>query len=145
MKYCTRYALEHCADDLHYFEHEYPMGEKGLRERLMNVLENDFAQITYTDAVQLLQTHISEGKVEFQVYPSWGDDLGSEHERYITEKVYQRPTVVINYPKGIKAFYMKLNDDNETVAAMDILVPKIGELIGGSQRYSVFTKQNLCI
>lgn len=87
MKYCTRYALEHCADDLHYFEHEYPAGEKGLRDRLLNVVNSDFAQITYTEAVQLLQTHIAEGKVEFLVYPNWGDDLGSEHERYITEKV----------------------------------------------------------
>eukprot|EP00388_Colpodella_angusta_P032096 GDKK01025455.1.p1 GENE.GDKK01025455.1~~GDKK01025455.1.p1 ORF type:complete len:270 (+),score=46.94 GDKK01025455.1:1-810(+) len=137
VKYCTRYALEHCADDLHYFEHEYPMGEKGLKDRLLNVVDSDFAQITYTEAVELLQTHIREGKVEFLVYPSWGDDLGSEHERYITEKVYQRPTIVINYPKGIKAFYMKVNDDNETVAAMDILVPRIGELIGGSQREDV--------
>lgn len=87
VKYCTRYALEHCADDLHYFEHDYPAGEKGLRERLLNVVNNDFAQITYTEAVALLQAHIAEGKVEFGVYPSWGDDLGSEHERYITEKV----------------------------------------------------------
>jgi asparaginyl-tRNA synthetase len=87
VKYCTRYALEHCADDLHYFEHEYPAGEKGLRERLLNVVNSDFAQITYTEAVELLQTHIAEKKVEFLVYPSWGDDLGSEHERYITEKV----------------------------------------------------------
>lgn len=87
VKFCTRYALEHCADDLHYFEHEYPMGEKGLKDRLLNVVESDFAQITYTEAVELLQTHIREGKVEFLVYPSWGDDLGSEHERYITEKV----------------------------------------------------------
>jgi asparaginyl-tRNA synthetase len=82
----------------------------------------------------LLQLHIKEKKIKFKVYPSWGDDLGSEHERYICEQVYMRPTIVINYPKGIKAFYMKLNDDNETVAAMDILVPKIGELIGGSAR-----------
>jgi asparaginyl-tRNA synthetase len=87
VKYCTRYALEHCADDLHYFEHEYPQGEKGLRERLLNVVNSDFAQITYTEAVALLQQHVADGKVEFQAYPSWGDDLGSEHERYMTEKV----------------------------------------------------------
>jgi asparaginyl-tRNA synthetase len=134
VKFCTQYALEHCADDLHYFEHEYPQGEKGLQSRLRNVVENDFAKITYTEAIELLQAHIKDGKVQFLVYPQWGDDLGSEHERYITEKVYQKPTIVINYPKGIKAFYMKLNDDKETVAAMDVLVPKIGELIGGSQR-----------
>lgn len=105
-----------------------------MRERLQNVVDNEFARVTYTEAVELLQTHTREKKVKFKVYPNWGDDLGSEHERYICEKVYQKPTIVTNYPKGIKAFYMKLNDDNETVAAMDILVPKIGELIGGSQR-----------
>lgn len=134
VRFCAAYALEHCADDLAYFEDEYPMGEKGLRERLRNVVESEFAQITYTEAVDLLQRELKEGKVTFERYPSWGDDLGSEHERYICEKIYGKPTIVINYPKGIKAFYMKLNDDNETVAAMDILVPKIGELIGGSQR-----------
>lgn len=134
VKFCTKYALETCEDDIYYFEHEYPQGEKGLKARLENVIENEFARISYTDAVKLLQEHIKEKKVQFLVYPEWGDDLGSEHERYISEKIFQRPTIVINYPKGIKAFYMKLNDDKETVAAMDILVPKIGELIGGSQR-----------
>lgn len=134
VKFCTAYALEHCADDLHYFEHEYPAGEKGLTDRLKNVVENDFARITYTEAVALLQKEVKEGKVQFTVYPQWGDDLGSEHERYITEQINKKPTIVINYPKAIKAFYMKVNDDNLTVAAMDLLVPKIGELIGGSQR-----------
>ena len=134
VRYCAKYALENCADDLYYFEHEYPQGEKGLSARLQNVVESDFAQITYTEAVELLQKEIASGAVQFEKYPNWGDDLGSEHERYITEKIFKKPTIVINYPKGIKAFYMKLNDDNETVAAMDILVPKIGELIGGSQR-----------
>ncbi len=134
VKFCTAYALEHCSDDLHYFEHEWPKGEKGLYERLKNVVDNDFMRITYTEAVELLQSHVAKGKITFNEYPNWGDDLGSEHERYICEKVYNKPTVVINYPKGIKAFYMKLNDDKETVAAMDVLVPKIGELIGGSQR-----------
>jgi len=134
VKFCTAYALQHCADDLHYFEHEYPAGEKGLVARLRNVLENDFARITYTEAVALLQSEVAAGKVQFFAYPEWGDDLGSEHERYLTEQIYQRPTIVINYPKAIKAFYMKVNDDDMTVAAMDLLVPKIGELIGGSQR-----------
>lgn len=87
VKFCTSYALEHCADDLHYFEHEYPAGEKGLQERLRNVLDNNFARITYTEAIDLLQREISLGNVQFSVYPHWGDDLGSEHERYITEKV----------------------------------------------------------
>lgn len=134
VRYCAAYALEHCADDINYFENEFPGGEKGLKDRLQNVVDNNFARITYTEAVKLLQDHIRAKKVKFTSYPNWGDDLGSEHERYICEKVYAKPTIVTNYPKGIKAFYMKLNDDNETVAAMDILVPKIGELIGGSQR-----------
>lgn len=148
VKFCTSYALEHCADDLAFLEEGFPQGEKGLRQRLQNVIEHDFAQITYTDAIKLLQADVSAKKVKFEKYPNWGDDLGSEHERYICEKVsegncacfgyffqvYAKPTIVINYPKGIKAFYMKLNEDNLTVAAMDILVPKIGELIGGSQR-----------
>jgi asparaginyl-tRNA synthetase len=134
VRYCAAYALEHCADDLHYFENEYPNGEKGLAARLRNVVESDFARITYTEAVRLLQEEVRAGKVKFEAFPQWGDDLGSEHERYITEQVNKKPTIVINYPKGIKAFYMKLNDDNQTVAAMDLLVPKIGELIGGSQR-----------
>lgn len=134
VKYCTAYALEHCADDLHYFENEYPSGEKGLAARLRNVVESDFARITYTEAVRLLQEEVRSGKVKFEVFPQWGEDLGSEHERYMTEQIFKKPTIVINYPKGIKAFYMKVNDDDQTVAAMDLLVPKIGELIGGSQR-----------
>jgi asparaginyl-tRNA synthetase len=134
VRYCARYALENCQDDLDYFENVYPAGEKGLTARLRNVVDNDFARITYTEAVELLQKKIAEKAVKFENYPNWGDDLNSEHERYLCEKVYNKPTIVINYPKGIKAFYMKLNDDQETVAAMDILVPKIGELVGGSQR-----------
>lgn len=134
IKYCTRYALETCQDDLFYLEEQYPAGEKGLRARLQNVIESDFARISYTEAIQLLQDHIGSGQVVFENPVAWGSDLNSEHERYISEKVFQRPTIVYNYPKGIKAFYMKLNDDGETVAAMDILVPKIGEIIGGSQR-----------
>jgi len=126
--------LEHCADDIAYFEHEYPDGEKGLSDRLKHVVSSDFAQITYTEGVEILQRDIKAKRVKFEKYPNWGDDLGSEHERYLCEKIFNKPTIVINYPKGIKAFYMKLNDDDETVAAMDILVPKIGELIGGSQR-----------
>lgn len=134
VKFCAKYALDNCEDDLDYFENEYPAGEKGLKDRLKNVVDNEFARITYTEAVALLQKEIAEKRISFEKYPNWGDDLGSEHERYITEKIYKKPTIVINYPKEIKAFYMKVNDDNITVAAMDILVPKIGELIGGSQR-----------
>jgi len=134
VKYCTTYALDHCGDDLEYFEEQYPQGEKGLRARLRNVVESDFARISYTEAIALLQAEIAAGNVVFENHVEWGIDLSSEHERYLSEKVYQRPTIVYNYPKGIKAFYMRINDDNATVAAMDILVPKIGELIGGSQR-----------
>ena len=110
VRYCTSYALQYCSDDLEYFENEYPAGEKGLTSRLRNVIENDFAQITYTEGIEILQREISSGNVIFDHYPNWGDDLGSEHERYLTEKIFKRPTIVINYPKGIKAFYMKLND-----------------------------------
>ena len=87
VKHCTAFALTHCADDLAYFEEEYPYGEKGLRERLRNVVEHDFARVTYTEAVHILQSEIAENKVVFEKYPNWGDDLGSEHERYLTEKV----------------------------------------------------------
>eukprot|EP00607_Mallomonas_marina_P009119 CAMPEP_0182422598 /NCGR_PEP_ID=MMETSP1167-20130531/8319_1 /TAXON_ID=2988 /ORGANISM="Mallomonas Sp, Strain CCMP3275" /LENGTH=707 /DNA_ID=CAMNT_0024600779 /DNA_START=50 /DNA_END=2173 /DNA_ORIENTATION=+ len=134
VKYCASYALEHCSDDLQYLEEEYPAGEKGLRARLKNVIENDFQRITYTQAIQLLQSHVEKGLISFSSVPVWGDDLGSEHERYMSEKVFAKPTIVFDYPKDIKAFYMRLNDDGVTVAAMDILVPKIGELIGGAQR-----------
>ena len=87
MRFCTAYALEHCADDLAYFEDEYPAGEKGLRARLRNVADNDFAKISYTEAIDILHREIAAGNVVFEHYPNWGDDLGSEHERYITEKV----------------------------------------------------------
>lgn len=87
MRYCAKYALDNCPDELAYFEDEYPAGEKGLRARLRNVVENEFAQITYTEAVELLQKEIASGAALFERYPNWGDDLGSEHERYITEKV----------------------------------------------------------
>ena len=90
VKYCASYALEHCADDLHYFEHEFPAGEKGLKARLQNAVDHDFAHITYTEAVAMLQAHFAEGRVTFERYPSWGDDLGSEHERYIAEKVIMK-------------------------------------------------------
>ncbi|KAG5181117.1 Asparaginyl-tRNA synthetase [Tribonema minus] len=139
LKYLVAHALEHCDEDLTYFESkDCPGGEADLRARLRNVLENDFVRITYTRAVALLEEHIASGKVKFQNPVSWGVDLASEHERYITETVYKCPVVVTNYPKEIKAFYMKLDADGKTVSAMDILVPKIGEIIGGSQREESF-------
>jgi len=104
--------------------------EKGLIKKLKNIVNSDFACITYTEAIDLLE----KADVEFEFPVFWGADLQSEHERYITEKVYDKPVYVINYPKEIKAFYMRLNEDNKTVGAMDLLVPGIGEIIGGSER-----------
>jgi len=132
LKYCVRYALEMCGEDLEFFENS-PYGEKGLRERLKNVIESPFKRLTYTEAIKLLEKAYEDG-VEFEVKPEWGIDLPSEHERYLCEKVFCKPVVLTNYPKDIKAFYMKLDDDGKTVSAADILVPKIGEIIGGSQR-----------
>lgn len=132
LKYCVEYALEMCKEDLEFFENS-PFGEKGLRDRLRNVLDNPFKRLTYTEAIDILEkAHGND--VEFEVKPEWGIDLPSEHERYLCEKVFKRPVVLTNYPKEIKAFYMKLDDDGKTVSAADILVPKIGEIIGGSQR-----------
>lgn len=133
LKYCVRFALENCAEDLEFFENS-PHGEVGLRDRLKNVLENPFKRLTYTDAIEVLQKAVKEDGAVFEEEPVWGIDLPSEHERYLCEKVYKKPVVLMDYPKEIKAFYMKLNDDEKTVAAADILVPKIGEIIGGSQR-----------
>jgi len=131
LKFCVNYVLKNCLEDLLFFENQY---EKGLINRLKNVADTPFARITYTEAVEAL---IKSGK-KFEVTPSWGIDLGTEHERFLSEEIFKKPTVVINYPKQIKAFYMKVNDDQKTVAAMDILVPKIGEIIGGSQREERF-------
>jgi len=133
LKYCVKFALERCADDLEFFENS-PHGEIGLRDRLKNVLDNPFVRLTYTEAIEILQKAVTEYGVKFEEDPVWGMDLPSEHERYLCEKVYKKPVVLTDYPKDIKAFYMKLNDDQKTVAAADILVPKIGEIIGGSQR-----------
>jgi len=133
LKYCVRFALENCTEDLEFFE-SCPHGEVGLKERLKNVLDNPFKRLTYTEAIEVLQKAVSEDGVTFEEEPVWGIDLPSEHERYLCEKVYKKPVVLTDYPKDIKAFYMKLNDDEKTVAAADILVPKIGEIIGGSQR-----------
>jgi len=133
LRYCVRYALEMCTIDLEFFENN-PNGEKGLRDRLRNVLSNPFKRLTYTEAIDILIKASKEGEVEFEVKPEWGIDLPSEHERFLCETVFKKPVVLTDYPKDIKAFYMKLNEDGKTVAAADILVPKIGEIIGGSQR-----------
>jgi len=129
LKYCVKYVMENQRDDLEFFQEHH---EKGLIKRLENLLAEPFARVTYTEAVEIL---IKESpKANFNEKVEWGIDLGSEHERYLTEKVMLKPTVVYNYPKDIKAFYMRLNEDEKTVAAMDVLVPQIGEVIGGSQR-----------
>ncbi|KYK71034.1 asparaginyl-tRNA synthetase (NOB+tRNA synthase), partial [Toxoplasma gondii TgCatPRC2] len=106
--------------------------EEGLIARLENILAEPFARVSYTEAIEVLKAE--EPKAQFKEKVEWGMDMGSEHERYLTENVYKKPCIVYNYPKDIKAFYMKLNEDGKTVRAMDVLVPKIGELVGGSQR-----------
>jgi asparaginyl-tRNA synthetase len=127
IKYIINMVMERCPDEIEFFN---SFVDKGLVSRLNNVVESSFARITYTDAVRLLE----ESKAEFAYPVYYGCDLQTEHERYLTEQVYKRPVFVTNYPKEIKAFYMRLNDDGKTVAAVDLLVPGIGELIGGSQR-----------
>jgi asparaginyl-tRNA synthetase len=127
LKYLISYALEHCIDDLEFLAGMY---DKELVDRLKFVVDNEFVRLPYTEGVEIL---IKSGeKFEFPV--EWGIDLQSEHERYLVEKHFKKPVILINYPKDIKAFYMKLNEDGKTVRAMDVLFPKIGEIIGGSQR-----------
>ena len=133
LKYCIKFALDNNFDDLRFFEAKV---EPGLIERLQNVLERPFARVTYTEAVELVQ---NSGK-KFSTMPNWGDDLQSEHERYISEEVVRGPVIVYNYPRAIKSFYMLVNEDQRTVQAMDILVPKIGEVIGGSVREHRYEK-----
>ena len=127
IKYIIRYVLEEAPEEMEFFN---KFIDKGLLERLDNIVNSDFERITYTEAVDLL---LKSGE-EFQYPVEWGIDLQTEHERYITEKIYKKPVFVTDYPKDIKAFYMRLNDDGRTVAACDLLVPGVGEIIGGSQR-----------
>jgi asparaginyl-tRNA synthetase len=133
IKFIISYVKEKAPEEMEFFN---KFIDKGLLERLNNVLNNEFARITYTEAIKILEE--SEEKFEYPV--SWGCDLQTEHERYITEKVFKKPVFVTDYPKDIKAFYMKMNDDNKTVAAMDLLVPGVGEIIGGSQREDNYEK-----
>ena len=126
LKYVISYVLENAPEEMAFFNN---FVDKGLLDRLRNVVENDFARVTYTEAIDILSKH--NDKFDYKV--SWGCDLQTEHERYLTEQIYKRPVFVTDYPKEIKAFYMKLNDDGKTVAAVDCLVPGIGEIIGGSQ------------
>ena len=133
LKYIIRYVMENAPEEMEFFN---SFVDKGLLERLNNVVNNDFARVTYTEAVALLEKH--NDKFNYKV--SWGVDLQTEHERFLTEKIYKRPVFVTDYPKDIKAFYMKLNEDGKTVAAVDCLVPGIGEIIGGSQREDDYDK-----
>ena len=133
LKYIFTYVLENAPEEMRFFN---SFVDKGLIERLEHVIASDFGHITYTDAVAELEKH--NDKFEYKV--SWGCDLQTEHERYLTEEIFKRPVFVTDYPKEIKAFYMKLNEDGKTVAAMDCLVPGIGEIIGGSQREEDYDK-----
>ena len=127
LKYVIRYVLDNCPEEMNFFN---SFVDKGLIERLEHVASSDFGRVTYTDAIKILEKHNDE--LDYKVY--WGCDLQTEHERYLTEKEFKKPVFVTDYPKEIKAFYMKLNEDGKTVAACDCLVPGIGEIIGGSQR-----------
>lgn len=133
IKYLVKYALDNCADDINFLSEMY---DKELIERLQSVVEYDFVRLPYTEGVKILEE--SGEKFEFPVY--WGADLQSEHERYLVEKHFKKPVILIDYPKEIKAFYMKQNEDGKTVRAMDVLFPKIGEIIGGSQREEDYDK-----
>lgn len=133
IKYCINYALENCKDDILFLQEHF---DKDLVERLKFVVENDFVRLPYTEGIKILEE--SGKKFEFPVY--WGVDLASEHERYLVEEHFKRPVILTDYPKEIKAFYMKLNDDGKTVRAMDVLFPKIGEIIGGSEREESYEK-----
>jgi asparaginyl-tRNA synthetase len=145
LQYLVRYALEHCTDDLDFLnkraleeEQSKPQDQRselGLIDRLKFVAENDFQQLSYTEAIDILKNSTPNKKKKFQfVVEQWGTDLQSEHERFLVEKHFKKPVILYNYPKDIKSFYMRQNEDGKTVAAMDVLFPGIGEIIGGSQR-----------
>ncbi len=133
IKYIIKYVLENAPEEMNFFN---SFVDKGLLERLNHVANSDFGHVTYTEAIEILEKH--NDKFEYKV--SWGCDLQTEHERYLTEEIFNKPVFVTDYPKEIKAFYMKMNEDGKTVAAMDLLVPGIGEIIGGSQREDDYEK-----
>ncbi len=133
IKYCVKYALDHCKDDIEFLNKMY---DNSLIERLNSVLKDEFVRLTYTEGIKILEE--SGKKFEFPV--KWGVDLQSEHERYLVEEHFKRPVILTDYPKAIKAFYMKQNDDGKTVRAMDVLFPQIGEIIGGSEREADYDK-----
>ena len=136
IKHCVRWALEHCKEDLEFLN---KMVDKTLLERLEGVVKEDFVRLTYTEGIELLEKAVKEGhKFEFPV--SWGMDLASEHERYLVEHHFKKPVIMCDYPKDIKAFYMKINEDGKTVQGTDVLFPQIGEIIGGSVREESYDK-----
>ena len=146
IKYCVRWALDHCKDDL---EFRNKMIDKGLIERLEGVLKETFVRLSYTEGIEILQQAIADGKKQFEFPCNWGDDLASEHERYLVEEYFQKPVIMTHYPKKIKAFYMKIDEQKpvyngeemeETVQGTDVLFPQIGEIIGGSVREENYDK-----
>ncbi len=138
IKYCVRWALEHCQDDLNFLN-QYV--DKGLIERLKSVVNTEFVRLPYTEGINILQEAIKNGK-KFEFPCQWGEDLASEHERFLVEEHFGKPVIMTDYPKEIKAFYMKINDDNKTVQGTDVLFPQIGEIIGGSVREENLDKLN---
>ena len=146
IKYCVRWALDHCKDDLEFLN---KMIDKGLIERLEGVLKETFVRLSYTEGIEILQKAIADGKKQFEFPCNWGDDLASEHERYLVEEYFQKPVIMTHYPKKIKAFYMKIDEQKpvfngeemeETVQGTDVLFPQIGEIIGGSVREENYDK-----
>ena len=136
IKHCVHWALERCADDIAFLSEHY---DKELIERLKFVLDKPFKRLTYTEGIEILEAAVKAGrKFEFPIY--WGADMSSEHERYLVEEHFKTPVIVTDYPKEIKSFYMKLNEDGKTVRGMDVLFPKIGEIIGGSEREADYDK-----
>ena len=138
IKYCVRWALEHCKDDLEFLNQ---FVDKGLIARLESVIKTDFVRLTYTEGIEILQEAVKNGK-KFEFPCTWGDDLASEHERYLVEEHFNKPVIMSDYPIDIKAFYMKINEDDKTVQGTDVLFPQIGEIIGGSVREESLDKLN---
>ena len=138
IKYCVRWALDHCQDDLQFLNQ---FVDKGLIARLESVVDTEFVRLTYTEGIEILQEAVKNGK-KFEFPCTWGDDLASEHERYLVEEHFNKPVIMSDYPKDIKAFYMKINEDGKTVQGTDVLFPQIGEIIGGSVREESLDKLN---
>ena len=136
IKYCVQWALNHCQDDLEFLN---KMIDKGLLERLRSVVSTDFVRLTYTDGIQILKDAVAKGK-KFEFPIDWGSDLASEHERYLVEEHFKKPVIMTDYPREIKSFYMKINEDDKTVQGTDVLFPQIGEIIGGSVREEDYDK-----